>query len=1306
MTEQTQKQLDQLVSKVKGVRRRLILQAILKIAAICLFFVIVYIGGYAWLDHKFNFSVAGRIVALVGFIGGLLGLGFYLIRHLASHISCSRAANYIESKMNFDQQLVTAIEYHENSKDYPYSKNLAEQLVVKTHKSSEYVDFKTTVSKWLSSAFAMVIVAGILLSGLFLHDNFTFFSSYFTRLVDPTNVQAEALPATELDSITEDILARTDTAVTMSVGIKGSIPETGQLIIAKGTSDPNDPSSDDPLEMIPVKTVRNKQNEPELKVKLPFMDKGDYRYWFEAGQAKSQVHDLKVQTVPEILNIDAKVLANENLNMNAFTQTLKSSTLKVFENSGVILSVVATEELESAEVTGPDGSKSYPEIIKSEKPAVTDPNNPEEPKKNTFKYAFDAVKPGFYEFKLTSKSGVTNDKIPPLQVVIRPDKPAKIKLVSPSGDYLATNVGSIPIEFAATDDFGLDKISLILEIAGGEPESTEVEFDKWTKKGKITRMLEIEDLDLSIGDSIIYYAEAVDMNTSGALERLPSMSDIYFIEIKPYLKRWHQMQAPAFDENNEQTKQGLEASQEDKHDKLIEILEYTRAFVKKTWAIANRKELSDKDKSRIESIRKDVAYTSEQLTMIIDDPMYMFNEEEKETLKNVLDYYSISMDLLDAKRAKDALVPEKKAYTTLRKFIVQLEMTIMQGPPPPPKPKPEQLKIDDQLNLTMFNKEKQDWEMERLADNIAEIAVEQEEIKKMFDKFMENKSKQEENKQKVTDEMKNGSNGNKPTKDPGDKEGPEGKQSPKGAGGGVSVENMQNEEDGKEGCEKCDGSGSSECECGSGSEGSGGEGQSGENGSGGQGQNGSDGQGGQGQNGSNGQGGQGGQQSGGQQSGGQQSGGQQSGGQQSGGQQSGQQSGQQNGNQQGGQNGDQKGGQNGDQKGGQNGDQQGGQNGDQKGGQNGDQKGGQNGDQKGGQNGDQKGGQNGDQKGGQNGDQKSGQNGDQKGGQNGDQKGGQNGEQKGGQNGGQEESGGSGGENCELGSNGIDNGKPARGNGGKGAQTQGNKNQKQSAEGNPQAGGGGGTGGTASGTSSNGGSKASSQQQMDMIQARQKELRQRVERLKETLKTMEEIAEGSMEGGQNGTKETRDSLTEATNHMNEFNNKVNESLFNPDPEGAKEKLGDAGGHLPEAANELRDAESSIRENLPNTDNELIAQTAEALARDMDEMAEDLKKGKNGMSEKEVGDHLKKVEEQLIELEKWVPKEQRLPELAKKGKDIKEDPIKKATALARRFKSISINAKKLESPISDDEASDAKYYESEVKYFKKAAEYNK
>ncbi len=565
MTEPTENKLNALVERVRKVRRRLVLLALLKVMAMCLIFVSIYIGLYAWLDHKLHFAGFGRMTALIFLIAGITFLLFRLCKMLISHISLSQAANYIESKNNFEQQLVAAIEYHEDDADYPYSRELAGELIKRVGTAAENTDFDSTVSKRQMYVLLTIIVFGLITTCFYLFDNFSYFACYFTRLITPL-AEIKPLPQTSLEPITEDITIEPNSVATLSAKIGGRLPESGKLVIADSNQ------NSDPNTYVQLRPVIGNDKKNRFETRVPFESAGNFLYRFESGEAISPWQKITVCTIPKIKSITANVLPEKNWHMKPYTEDVNDFVIKVIENSSVTLTIKTSENLSKAVITDMDGKKLTKEL-----------NNTD-----SFNFKFDAEQEGFIEFALPSTGDVANESIQRLQVKLKVDAPAKFKLISPASDYSATNVASVPISFEVTDDFGLKSVSLSWEIAGAKAETFDIPIEQGVRNKKFTRTLELENYDLEVGDSIVFYAKAMEINSVGILTKSTSNSDIYFIEIKPYRQRWHQLK-PSLPG---QPKQGLELGKEKLHDRLISVLEYTRAFVKKTWTIAGKRKLT------------------------------------------------------------------------------------------------------------------------------------------------------------------------------------------------------------------------------------------------------------------------------------------------------------------------------------------------------------------------------------------------------------------------------------------------------------------------------------------------------------------------------------------------------------------------------------------------------------------------------------------------------------------------------------------------------------------------------------------
>lgn len=727
MTETAEYKLNALVARVGKVRRWLVTLAILKVAALCLIFVSLYVGIYAWLDHRLNFDELGRIIAFVLLLSGLGLLLHRLTKLLLKHISCSGAANYIETRMSFDQQLVTAIEYHENKQDYPYSRALAEQLVLRVDEDSRELKLDSTVEKWQGYALGAIILFGLAVAWFYVRDNYVYFSSYFARLILPV-AAVEPLPATSLKSLTKDIVAELDSEVTFAAEIEGRVPESGTLVVTR--VDAVEASQDGAPEQMQVRPGHAGEEAARFEASRSFPEAGRFKYRFEAGSASTDWHELTVCPAPQIESMTANVTLPQRPGrkkwVKPYSEQVEDNNLQVVRGSGVILDVQADDKLKEVAVTGLDGKTITRQLNGAEQ----------------FSFHFTADRQGSIKFDLVNEQGLANDGLPDLEVIVKADEPPQFKLISPDGDYLATDVASVPITFEITDDFAIDSAKLCVEMPGQEPRELVIPIEEGAKSTEYSYTIELEEYELTVGDSILFYAEATDIDTDSVQGRGTSSSDVYFIELRPYRQNWRPRPGGGPGQG------GMPPPVE-----LLNILEYTRAILKKTWAIAGKPNPSTEDNSALDFINNDVQYCAEQLALIRDDSEYGFNDRQKAVLNGVLRYYEQASGYLSEHNASSAVVPEKDAYRLLRKFILELEL---QWSPPSSgqsqqPQKPDSVKLQEMPDFSKYEKERIESEVKKVQQKLEELSQEQKSLKRTFENFLQQQAEKRESAKNAKD---------------------------------------------------------------------------------------------------------------------------------------------------------------------------------------------------------------------------------------------------------------------------------------------------------------------------------------------------------------------------------------------------------------------------------------------------------------------------------------------------------------------------------------------------------------------------
>lgn len=713
MAENVEEKLNALVARVAKVRRWLVTLAVLKVAAMCLIFVSVFTGFYAWLDHRLIFNETARIIAFLMLVAGLALLLHRLTKLLISHVSYSAAASYIESKKSFNQQLVTAIEYYENKQHYPYSKALAGQLVLRLDKEGGGFKFDSTVEKWRAYTLGAVILFGLVAATFYVRDNYIYFSSYFSRLTRPL-ASVEPLSATHLESITKDIVAETGSEIRFAAEITGTMPESGTLVLIELKPETADDSRQQQRQEIQIRPRSVEGKTTQFEAAKSFSQPGRFKYRFETDSAATEWHELSISTAPAIESMTAKVTVPRKPPrrkwIKPYTEQIENNTLEVVPGSSVTLSVQATDKLSKMTAAGPDGK------------TITRQLNGED----EFTFNFTADKNGPVKFSLVGEQGLVNNNVPDLQVIIKTDEPPKFNLISPDGDYLTTNVASVPVTFEVIDDFGLESVKMHLEIPGRAPEEIAVPVEEGARSKQFTQIIELEEHELEVGDSVLFYAEATDIDTGSEPANRTSGSEVYFIEVRPYRQNWVPLPEP------KQSQAGGTPTAD-----LLNILEYTRAILKKTWAIASKTELTEHDRSRLGFIDQDVRYCGEQVALIRDDSQYGFEEPHKAVLNEVIRYYEQASGHLAGYDASSAMVPEKHAYRILRKFILELELAWSPPPTGQQPRKPDSVKLQEKPEFTGYDKERIEGQLKKMQQKLDKLTREQKELQWSFENFLE-----------------------------------------------------------------------------------------------------------------------------------------------------------------------------------------------------------------------------------------------------------------------------------------------------------------------------------------------------------------------------------------------------------------------------------------------------------------------------------------------------------------------------------------------------------------------------------------
>ncbi len=705
--------LNDLIARVGRVRRWLLALGALRIAATGLAFVSLYIGLYAWLDHHLQFGRVARVSAFLLFVG-MIAAGLYrIIRVLRRDMTYAHAANYIESRHSFDQQLVAAVEYYEGKDDYPYSKALAGQLVRQVDDAAAGCRFDAVVDRRQGYLLAGFILLCLLVVGLFVRQNILYVSSYLARLVRPFS-DVQAVPLTTLESMTDDIVTGRDTPVTLTASVRGRVPQSVTLVLTRREpNDANDASPREP-ERIEASPALDTQGNTTFTVTKSFDTLGHFEYRFEAHDARSDSHVVRVCELPAIKSITATIAPPRRDGVplvQPYEQQVEGGKLEVLPGSRVELKAQATMPLREATATGSDGRQNVQHTSGAD----------------NFTLRLAADKASSLQLNVVSTDGLANGAPQELQIALKSDDPPQFKLVSPEGDYLATDVASIPIAFEVTDDFGLDAAQLLCDMPNGARIVLDSTSAQGSKQLSLSHTLELEQYDLHVGDGILFYATAQDIDTGQGRTDANGCSEVYFIEIRPYQQYWHPQPG------------GPSTNPGPVPEDLITILEYTRAILKKTWTIAHAPESADENRPSLETLAADVQHCARLLTKTRDDPEAGFSDGDKAVLSRVLEDYARADEHLSREDARAALPPEQDAYRTLRRFIDELHLKWYppQAGQSVPQQTPERVRLQEEPQEPQMDEERLENRLKEMQKEIEALARQQQSLKSQTAKALQ-----------------------------------------------------------------------------------------------------------------------------------------------------------------------------------------------------------------------------------------------------------------------------------------------------------------------------------------------------------------------------------------------------------------------------------------------------------------------------------------------------------------------------------------------------------------------------------------
>ena len=156
--------------------------------------------------------------------------------------------------------------------------------------------------------------------------------------------------------------------------------------------------------------------------------------------------------------------------------------------------------------------------------------------------SFTAERDGFYHVELVAPNGERVTGSPQYTVDVLDDRAPTVSFVRPGRDTTASAVEEVFVEAKAEDDFGVRDLELVYSVNGGEEKVVKL-FGGQRRLPEVSagHTFYMEELGVQVGDSVSYYARAMDNDGAAGAKR--ATSDLYFLRVRPFSKDFRQAQS-------------------------------------------------------------------------------------------------------------------------------------------------------------------------------------------------------------------------------------------------------------------------------------------------------------------------------------------------------------------------------------------------------------------------------------------------------------------------------------------------------------------------------------------------------------------------------------------------------------------------------------------------------------------------------------------------------------------------------------------------------------------------------------------
>ena len=641
--------------------------------AIVLIGLLAILIGESIVDWLMPLPSPVRIVLLAGIIGATL---YLLYKHLIQPLRASLtlrdvALNVEQSHPNLEDRLVSAVQFGDRESDDPIESHMLQRLLDDTTERIKGIDFKATVDhsrtrKYVGIAFLVVAACSIL------------------SLIFPTEIRTSLMRVLVPWEKTDPILT---TKVNVTPGnariLRGkSLPievivtgKDAEKVVLTYYDKDTPPTIENEGSKQEVNMLQNPEDKRGFAYEIFNIEK-EMEYYVVANETSSERYTVEVFEMPRVEDISVSYTYPEYTDLDPVVQQ-GSGDIQAVVGTTAEIRMTANKVIQKATFTQRGSAAT---IIAEDDADEADASTSIEMNiadGNILTHTIDVREDGKYTVELFCIDEFKNEI--PIEYTIKalPDNAPEVVIKEPGRDVKASKLEEVQIIAEATDDFGVDELSLMYRIGAGElkkialestGENVDVSSGKHLRSGTYTFYL--EEFDIEPGEVISYYAHAIDNNTlTGPGE---SSSEIYFIEIKPFNQRLEDG--------------GQMEAQESMPNPMLEIIASQKQIIRETWkhinsqppSITGEYSTAVKQTGKKQADLKDkTQQVADELSMAMQemqvDPEIMMNLEE------AIDKMGEARDNLNAVQPVEAMPPEQAALELLNKVNLAIPKVLMQA---------------------------------------------------------------------------------------------------------------------------------------------------------------------------------------------------------------------------------------------------------------------------------------------------------------------------------------------------------------------------------------------------------------------------------------------------------------------------------------------------------------------------------------------------------------------------------------------------------------------------------------------------